>query len=438
MTDAPSTPRGQVVPPSGTASGTAAEASPPSTVKSKEHCPYRQAGLLQEALTPSKMRVALLLGAGCPVSIRVGQGDAQGPLIPDVRGLTARVLAALEADADAKPLITSVMRRMSEDGAATPTIEEILSHIRALSEVIGKSTVDGLTRGGLERLDERICDRITSAMGVRLPPSRTPYHHLASWIGSIRRAHPVEVFTTNYDLLMEEAFEACRVPYFDGFVGTDRPFFDLGSMELETLPSRWARLWKIHGSINWWMREDGGVERHSDARDCKRKLIHPSNLKYAESRRMPYLAMLDRLRSFLLRGQGVLVTCGYSFQDQHINEVLAQGLSGNATAVCFGLLFGDRASEGRAAGLARDHANLRVLAVDGAILGTVDRPWTKAEKEDHPLHGACVTSGDLKSRTTAPTGQGKLLLGDFQALGEFLAQQLSHRNDREAGSSDAP
>ncbi len=35
---------------------------------------------------------------------------------------------------------------------------------------------------------------------------------------------PIELFTTNYDLLLEEALEDEEIPYFDGFVGSKKSF----------------------------------------------------------------------------------------------------------------------------------------------------------------------------------------------------------------------
>ena len=161
-------------------------------------------------------------------------------------------------------------------------------------------------------------------MNARLPDRKTPYHDLAAWIGSIPRAYGVEVFTSNYDLLMEQALEECSVPYFDGFSGSDRTFFDTPSMEQDTIPSRWARLWKLHGSINWWRTLDGELQRKAEANEEDIQMIHPSHLKYDQSRMMPYLAMQDRLRAFLGAGQSVLITCGYSFSDWHLNQAILQ------------------------------------------------------------------------------------------------------------------
>ena len=400
------------------------------------HCPYRQASLLQQALTPDKMRVAFFLGAGCPTAIRVPEGTGTKPLIPDIDGLTKQVVSSLNANATLKANYAVILQRLSTSGKANPNIEEILSHIRALQEVVGSGNIDSLSQQNLLDLDKEICRITTSVVSVSLPSDDTPYHHLAAWIGGVTRAHPIEVFTPNYDLLTEQALEKQRVPYFDGFIGSDRTFFDLAAMEQDVLPSRWARLWKVHGSINWWRTETGNIERHTDRNDGAQQMIHPSHLKYDESRRMPYLAMLDRLRSVLLRGQAVLVTSGYSFSDRHLNDVILQGLTGNSTAICFGLLFGDRKNYDVAVKIARSRANLNLLAVDGAVLNTVERDWHSEDKADHPLCGVAAQSGEMKHRTDTPAERSKFLLGDFKALGQFLAHQLSNRED-DKGKNDA-
>lgn len=404
------------------------------TIASAFHCPYRQSSLLQQALAPDKMRVAFFLGAGCPSAIRVGDGDETKPLIPANEGLTEGVRKSLEASQQYKGDFAVVIKRLAESGKPEPNIEEILTHVRALHEVIGAG-IDGLSKHSLEELDKGICQLTTDVVNVRLPTDNTPYHQLATWVGAIKRAHPVEIFTPNYDLLMEQALEKRRVPYFDGFVGSDHAFFDLASMEQDGLPPRWARLWKVHGSTNWWITEAGDIVRSASLKDGARQMIHPSHLKYDESRRMPYLAMLDRLRDFLARGQAVLVTCGYSFSDRHLNDVILQGLAGNPTAVCFGLLFGDRAGSPTAIAHARSHPNLKLLAVDGAILGTIDRDWRSDEKPEDFFHGLSVQFGELKGRSNAPAKRCKFLLGDFKAFGDFLARQLAHRDDIEESNN---
>lgn len=388
------------------------------------HCPYRQSTLLQQSLAPDKMRIAFLLGAGCPVSIRLPDGTGTKPLIPDIRGLTAVVNDQLSNSTDHKVSYATLLKRFNGGPPATPTIEDILSHIRALQDVVRGGAIDGLDKGMLAALDVEICKITTEVVNVDLPKTRTPYHQLATWVGGIQRAHPIEIFTPNYDLLVEQALEAHKVPYFDGFVGSKEAFFDLTSMESDSLPKRWGRLWKVHGSVNWWRTPEDEVVRRETSSAGDRQMIYPSHLKYDQSRRMPYLAMLDRLREFLARGQGVLVTCGYSFADQHLNEVILHGLRSNPTAVCFGLLYGPRSGYADALKKARMHPNLSLLAQDGAVLGTDERNW-REDEQAHPLHGISVSKDTTIAGPGVAPKNCEFMLGDFKNFGAFLAQQLS-------------
>jgi SIR2-like domain len=390
------------------------------------HCPYRQSTLLQQALAPDKMRIAFLLGAGCPVSIRVkSPTGANTPLIPDVAGLTSHINDRLGANAMHKDNYATLLKRLT--GPTAPNIEQILSHLRGLHDVVRDGNFDGLDQAALAGLDAEICKLTTEVVGVVLPDESTPYHQLAAWIGGVARTHAVEVFTPNYDLLVEQALEAHKIPYFDGFVGAREAFFDLASMEGDSLPPRWARLWKLHGSVNWWRTSLDEVVRKDTSGAGGRQLIYPSHLKYDQSRRLPYLAMLDRLRDFLSRGQAVVVTCGYSFADQHLNEVILNGLRSNATAMCFALLYSARMGYTEAMTQARKQPNLSLLAADGAVLGTIERDWRSDEQTAQPLHGLSV-----KGPTPGTTGIDKncqFTLGDFKQFGAFLAHQLARGDD---------
>ena len=400
------------------------------------HDPYRRAMDLLQRLAPSKMRIGFFLGAGCPLAVQIPTEDKFEPIIPEISGLTAQVKAHLDANSTLKAGAQSAWDRVVARGIPTPTIEDVLSHIRTLKSICEQGEIDGFSRDLLIKLDQSICEKVRNIVNKSLPSSDTPYRVLASWIQAISRDRPVEIFTTNYDLLIEQALEEQLVPYFDGFVGSNSAFLDLDSMAEDDLPARWARLWKIHGSINWWMTAKDKIRRSSDPVAGEQLLIYPSHLKYEQSRQMPYYAMLDRLRVFLRSDQCVLLTCGYSFADEHINAVIGQGLSGNPNAACIAMIFGDRAQSPKARELAKRHANLTLLATDGGVIGTVERNWGSEVKVTNPAYAIAIAVTVPSGRTKAPPDQCKWLLGDFAAFGQFLAQQLSSR-DIEQGASDA-
>ncbi len=397
---------------------------------SDNHDPNRQINYLQQCLSQDKKTLGLFLGAGCPLSVVNADGKA---LIPDIAGITKVVCDHFEKLQQFK----QILEHFSKDGHTNPNIEDILSHIRALKTVAGKEAVRGLIADDLDKLDAGICDVIYELANQTLPNTETVYHRVAAWIDAGMRTFPVEVFTTNYDLLMEQAFEDIRVPYFDGFAGVRKPFFDLRAMEEDQLPSRWARLWKLHGSINWFQDLNKVVFRGTGNEAGARRVIHPSHLKYDESRRMPYLAMIDRLRAFLRQSSSVLVICGYSFRDDHINEVLIQGLQGNPTSTAFALMFDQLGQYSKAIPLAQERSNLSLLSKDEAIIGTRRSAWFErpADMIDTVL-GRWIAWSDENVKNNKQMKQAQFLLGDFKIFGDFLQELIGFgrqsENDKDA------
>jgi len=136
---------------------------------------------------------------------------------------------------------------------------------------------------------------------------------------------------------------------------------------------------------------------------------------------MPYLAMLDRLKAFF-HGKDAprLVVCGYSFLDDHLNEVLLDGLRGNRNAQCFALMYSGLDKHPRVVEYAERQSNLTVLAWDGAVVGNRAgryRPGTTGGDEHSPwLLEEALAGGDPKE--LYPHSR----LGDFHYFGLFLEQ----------------
>lgn len=392
-----------------------------------EHDAARQVSYIQQALSQNKRPTGFFIGAGCPLAIR---NPDHTPLIPDVAGLTQKIadtFATAPNKADWETLIKAVV----EDGGDIGNIEHILSNIRQLAAVAGKSSVRGLTRAALDKLDATICGVISKLVDKALPDLGSPYHNLAIWIRSIRRVLPVQVFTTNYDLLMEQALEESATPYFDGFVGSRQAFFDLGAVEDENiLPARWARLWKIHGSLNWRLTADGKRVVRSDNQDKTASyLIYPSHLKYDQSRKMPYLAMLDRLKIFLLQPNATLFMSGYSFSDEHINDIIRSALEANPTAQAFALMYGDldveKYKKARECGCLLP--NLTVIGDHSAIIGRNHGPW----KDVPDGLSSSTTPGAI---TTDADGKVTVGMGDFASFGTLLRHLTGDETEVVAGA----
>lgn len=407
------------------------------------HDPRRVLETLRNHLTQPEANVAFLLGAGtsCAVRVPVAPENESGTdgskvgdevpmrsLIPNVAELTAICVKEIrKLDPEAEPKrFGSAYDTIELDirPKDRPTnIEDILSCVRTKLQAIGKAdTLAGLSVGDLAQLEKAI--RTTIAAQVNPDPSsfpeRLPHEDFVRWIARMPRAHPVEIFTTNYDVLLETALEAERVPAFDGFVGCNRPFFSHDSLTRpENAPgTAWTRLWKIHGSINWRLATVRGRQRvirtepHGEG-----EMIMPSNHKYDESRKLPYSALLDRLTKVLERDDTILVVCGYSFSDDHINALIFDALEAKRRPHVIALQYQDPDPESMLATRAARYLNLMVLGPRIGHIGGRRAPWRLEE-----ARGAAQIEQAfaLDKPPEGDTGFGTMLLGDFARFSQFL------------------
>ena len=189
--------------------------------------------------------------------------------------------------------------------------------------------------------------KLVSVHEILPPEERAKLSHsrLSSWLAKARRRFSAEIFTTNYDYLFEIALEASGIPYFDGFSGSYEPFFCPEAVEDVEAYSHLVKLWKMHGSLGWTYRDRDKAVIRMPATTAESILIYPSHLKYSTSKKQPYVGLIDRLCTFLQQDDAVLITCGYSFRDSHINERLATSLRRGANSHVIAMYY-DRSQDG--------------------------------------------------------------------------------------------
>ena len=383
------------------------------------HNPDHYMAALRQILSQGRKRIGLLIGAGAPTSIRVdGQGhiveDGGRPLVPDVAGLTVDVVSALSQGDKA------IIEVLKQELTGNINIETILTQIRKLAQAIGTACVHGVDANGYDAIAQRICEQIGEHVSAALPESSNPYSEVASWISGTRRVHSVEIFTPNYDLLIEEALERARAPYFDGFSGSYRPFFDAASVSTDVLPSRWTRLWKLHGSLGWGISNDTVVRTGSRQAT---ELIYPDHLKYDQITRQPYSALFERLRSFLTSPDTLLLCSGFSFLDAHICAVLDEAMAANSHSAIFAFQYKALSGEEAVTAMASSCPNLSVYARDGAIINGVAGRWEPGQSLNQEWEAIRHTFW----KPEPGTKDGEFLLGDFARLSRFLALTQVHR-----------
>lgn len=241
--------------------------------------------------------------------------------------------------------------------------------------------------------------------------------------------------------------ESKNIPYYDGFSGSFEPFFNPETVDnLRYLPND-IKLWKIHGSLGWQFNRDGRkVIRSTTSKDDI--LIYPSILKYDHSRKQPYVALMDRLSNYLRQEDSVLVVCGYSFGDEHINERIITAMRSNHSTHVFVLLYDKDWKDGKLtqtftedsslAKLAKDNTQLSVLGSRNAVIGSQYGKWVIPEE---PGSNATIILNrffdeDAYSCLEEPlnqelqgkeqwNGEGELTIIDFSEFTKFLKTMMS-------------
>lgn len=329
----------------------------------------------------------------------IGAGAAKACGLPDVEGLQGKVKENL-GEGDQAAFSRLLVGR---------NIEQVLSRLRRIAGLVtGAEAVDGLTATQASALDTSICQGIVSALDLG-SANLTPMSHLAAWAARADYRHPLEIFTVNYDLLMETALEQHGVPYFDGFVGNLRARFRTDLVEAPPgdpngyVASRFVRLWKLHGSVNWIRSEDEQIVRMGQPATGLPAAIYPSDAKYEESRRVPFLVLQDRLRRALHQPETIVLVSGFSFTDDHLNEMLFDAATRRERSEFVVFSHGDISND--LAERATHTPNIQVAGRSEAILGGVRGDW------DAP---ADDIQGLWKDGTFA--------LADFAQLASYLAR----------------
>lgn len=160
----------------------------------------------------------------------------------------------------------------------------------------------------------------------------------------------LNIFTTNYDRLIEVGAELAGIHLMDRFVGTMMPVFRSSRLNLDIHYNppgirgepRYlegvAHLTKLHGSVDW-------VQNHGEIRriglpfgadeinpylkapglygaDALRLMIYPNSAKDRETAEYPYVELFRDFAASICRPNSTLVTYGYGFGDEHINRVI--------------------------------------------------------------------------------------------------------------------
>lgn len=165
----------------------------------------------------------------------------------------------------------------------------------------------------------------------------------------------LNIFTTNYDRLIEAGSELAGLHLLDRFIGTLAPIFRSSRLDIDMHYNppgirgepRYlegvARFTKLHGSIDWintgtdirriglpFGSKDIGNFLNApgiEGADVRKIMIYPNAAKDRETTEYPYVELFRDFAAALCRPNSTLVTYGYGFGDDHINRIIRDMLT---------------------------------------------------------------------------------------------------------------
>lgn len=317
------------------------------------------------------------------------------------------------------------------EGKKVVSIEDILNYVRQISDLTqGRTDYNFGSITGKEaiELDKKICEAIFEVIKEKEEfADVSDLRRFMAWYDSANRDFIKEIYTTNYDMLLEMALEANYTPYFDGFTGSYEPFFSPESIEYfpkeGDFTDKWIRLWKIHGSLNWIKKERTSTSAERIVRIGKIEtpenelMIYPSKEKYNLSRKEPFIAYFDRMKKYLQQGELVFICSGYSFSDQHINDIIFNALRQNKRLYVMVFCFSDMQVDEMIT-YATAYMNLCVMGPKRIIINGIEREWIHDNIVDTDA-GYSLYWDDAKE---------EFILGDFRNLIEFLIENSGRKS----------
>ena len=301
-----------------------------------------------------------------------GAGISFGSNIPLMYPLTIRVEKIIEdaAEAKEKEILASLKADLTDDchvehylshlgdllaiaerskdksaniGAYSYTCEQLRQLYLEIIKAIGGIVRYGYVSANAERgIDEEVGK--AAAPIVEITPHYEFIDALLISQSNLERRSKTTFFTTNYDTLLEDALALHKKVVCDGFSGGAVGFWNAEKeFSNAVTDSNTYQLYKLHGSIDWHRDDKLGLVRARYGTkylsDPANIMIYPQATKYVETQKDPFASLFLGLRKTLMNGQqNTLITCGYSFGDDHINAEIESALrseSNQTTVLAF-------------------------------------------------------------------------------------------------------
>jgi hypothetical protein len=163
-----------------------------------------------------------------------------------------------------------------------------------------------------------ITELATRWMGIEHKESAAYYKKLSDFQVELKYVLPV--FSLNYDKCIEEQCAASGINR-----GFENHEWTYKKLEYDTTTDLGIYLYKLHGSIDWSIKD--GIVKEKDNNIPGNELAIIFGTSYKLQYLDPFLYLVYEFRRQTLDGSTKIINCiGYSFNDEHINGILGQAL----------------------------------------------------------------------------------------------------------------
>lgn len=222
--------------------------------------------------------------------------------------------------------------------------------------------------------------------------SKNSYHKsiLKRIISRNSKLNKVNIFTLNYDILIEKTAEEMGIIINNGFTGFHNRVFNPSSFHLDIhfnnsdgakYFSKSINLFKLHGSLSWKLDEtkppygitEIQIEKVNDEKIIPDCIIYPVQTKKKHSLDLPYSEMFRQFIELVNKPSSTLIIMGYSFLDEHVNDIITNALSNPSfNLIIFSFLDEYEAEDYLKILFERSKYDSRITIFSGKILGNFE------------------------------------------------------------------
>lgn len=271
--------------------------------------------------------------------VLTGAGSSFGIGKTEIKGMTMKKLWEEIVNECGKESIEKLGKKINYkiDDITKVNLEEFLSHASLFLLLYNDTCSE------VEEIVNKIKQIIINNCTIIMPED-APHKEFLKRITARKLKHNrLKLFTTNYDMLFEQAANECGFTMIDGFTFTFPRVFNGNNYDYdivirknsritaqENYASKVFHLYKLHGSLDWERDNESDQIRKCDFVNNKRPvMIFPSSIKYETSYEQPFFEMMSRFQTELRMDNALLIIIGYSFGDKHINSMIFEALELN-------------------------------------------------------------------------------------------------------------